>query len=243
MIKQAFILAAGYGTRMQPITSRVPKPIIEVNGQSIITRTLDQLLEYGIQHVVINAFYKKELLTNHIEEYINKASNPPKIELIEETELLETGGGIVNVLPHFKNEPFFVVNSDSIFVGQNVFSVLNNSWNKSMNSLFLLNKLDKSHGYDGKGDFNLDDEKQIVRNIDNKYAFSGVHITKPELFKNLKIAPMKLMDIYYKYKKNDTLQGFYGEIYSGTWYHVGTPQSLEETNKQLNIIEKDSANN
>jgi MurNAc alpha-1-phosphate uridylyltransferase len=239
MIKQAFILAAGYGTRMRPLTDKIPKPIVEVNGQSIISRSLDQLLEYGIQHIIINAFYKKELLIKHIEDYIKSSTAKPKITILEEDELLDTGGGVLNALQYLEDEPFFVVNSDSIFFGPNVFFTLNKSWSDSMNSLFLLSTLEKSHGHDGRGDFNLDTKNQLVQNTDPKYAFCGVHITKPKIFYDLEIKPTKLLvDIYSKYKKSYTYQGFYGEIYSGLWFHVGTPESVKKTETSLKNLQK-----
>ncbi|MCH9753875.1 MAG: nucleotidyltransferase family protein [Alphaproteobacteria bacterium] len=238
MIRQAFILAAGYGTRMQPITNKIPKPIIEVHGMSIINRAISKLIEYGIEHIVINSFYKKELLIDHINGYFQTLTKKPKITILEEEELLDTGGGVLNALQHLRNEPFFIINSDSIFVGTNVFSFLNESWNNSMNTLFLLNELKETYGYDGKGDFSLDKKNQLVQNTKPEFAFSGVHITKPELFDGFKIKPTKLItDIYTKYKKSNTYKDFYGKIYSGLWFHVGTPESIKITEEKLKILE------
>jgi MurNAc alpha-1-phosphate uridylyltransferase len=234
MITQAFILAAGYGKRMKPITDSIPKPMIEVGGKSMISRILDQLIEYGVRSIVINTYYKKELLQNHIKKYISTIPNPPKIHVIEEDELLETGGGILNALQHLDaTKPFFVANSDSVFIGENIFTFLNNAWNSSMTSLMLLVHKDKAIGYDQSGDFSLTNDEEISIRENPEYAFSGIHISSCHIFKGLEISPIKLMDIYQKYLKNTIYQGFYGRAYAGQWFHVGTPSALAKTEKLL----------
>ena len=237
MITQAFILAAGYGTRMRPITNNIPKPMVEINGHSLITRLLDQLIEYRIKSVVINCFYKKELLKQHISEYIKSKKNPPKIHMLEEEPLLETGGGIINALPFLEKEPFFVINSDSVFVGQNIFSYLNLSWKPSMKALFLLADPKKSSGYLGKGDFDINSKNQLTAANKLNYPFPGIHITTPENFYNLKTEPTKLMQIYDLYKKDQVYNGFYGKIYNGHWFHVDTPESLKNTENELRKLQ------
>lgn len=237
MITQAFILAAGLGTRMRPITDKIPKAMVELNGKSIILRIIDDLIEYGINHIVINSFYKKELLKQHINDYLSKIHNPPKVEVIEETPLLETGGGVVNALDYLdNNKPFFVINSDSVFLGDNVFSSLNLAWKDSMRALFLLTELTNASGYDGKGDFNLDSNFMLKtpENLSNTYAYAGIHITTPKNFENSAKEPIKLMKIYDRFKVGSTYQGFHGVAYNGTWFHVGTPEAVKTTEEYLN---------
>ncbi len=234
MVTQAFILAAGYGKRMKPITDSVPKPMIEVGGKSMISRVLDQLIEYGVKSIVINTHYKKALLQNHIHQYIRAIPNPPKIHVIEEEELLETGGGVVNALQYLDvTKPFFVANSDSVFIGENIFTFLNNAWSTSMVSLMLLVHKDKAIGYDQSGDFSLTNDQEMSIRGNPEYVFSGIHISSPYVFKGIKTSPIKLMDIYQNYLKNTIYQGFYGKEYEGQWFHVGTPSALEETERLL----------
>jgi len=236
-INQAFILAAGYGTRMRPITHKIPKPMVEVNGRSIITRTMDSLIEYGVKKIVINTFYKKELLTNHVEEYIAKKNNAPDIRIIEEQELLETGGGIINALRILDDEPFFVANSDSVFLGPNVFTTLNSIWTRNMTALFLLTNPNLSYGYLGKGDFSLDDNDQLMLPAKINYPFPGIHITQPKTFSGLLPQAIKLMKIYDTHKDVNTYKNFYGHVYQGKWFHVDTPEALENTNSILQTLE------
>lgn len=234
MITQAFILAAGYGKRMKPITDVIPKPMVEVAGKSMISRVIDQLIEYGIKSIVINTHHKKELLKEHIEQYINNTPNPPKITIVEEDILLETGGGILNALQYLDEaQPFFVANSDSIFVGENIFTLLNNTWNASMSVLMLLIHKDHAIGYEYTGDFSLTRDEEISIQDNPEYVFSGIHITTPNIFQGIKIAPTKVMDIYRNYIKKTVYQGFYGKVYEGEWFHVGTPSALKDTEKLL----------
>ena len=231
MVHQAFLLAAGLGTRMRPITDTLPKSMISVAGRSMIYRMLDQLIDYGVTKIVINAFYKKELLKEHIALYFKeKSAEAIDWVVLEESELLETGGGVLNALEHLNDGEFFVVNTDSIFEGENIFSFLSQRWNDSMKCLFAL--VDKQHavGYSGRGDFNITSRGSIAcpSTFDSlPYVYPGVHISSTSLFKNRDIKPIKLMKIYDEHKQQDgTYTGMHGAIYNGKWYHVGTPHDL-----------------
>jgi N-acetyl-alpha-D-muramate 1-phosphate uridylyltransferase len=241
-IKQAFILAAGLGKRMQPVTNTIPKPMIEIKGQSLITRTIDLLKECGIQKIVINSFHKADMLKQHISTHIKQTNPGIKIKVIEEEDLLETGGGIVNALQYMANEPFFVVNSDSLWISsENVFAYLMRLWDSKMHSLFLLQKTEEAVGYDHKGDFDLDQNNMLIRPTEYEklpYAYAGVHITKPENFAGLKKERCKLMDIYDKHKKKDTYQNIHGVVFNGSWFHVGTEDSIKNTETLLATLYK-----
>jgi MurNAc alpha-1-phosphate uridylyltransferase len=242
MIKQAFILGAGLGTRMRHLTKDIAKPMIEVAGQSLITRLIDQLIEYGVTRIVINVFYKPDLLMEHVKKHMSKYQ---AIEYFfsEELDLLETGGGIIRALEYLEDKPFFVVNGDSVFIGEeNAFSILNKHWEDRMNAIFLLTSLDRAIGYDGKGDFVLDKDKQLAQSQNLSYVYIGAHITKPEIFASYKIQKIKLMDIYKKFLSKNIFQNIYGIIYQGHWLHVGTPEGLEQANEFIeSYSNKDSA--
>lgn len=229
--KQAFILAAGLGTRMQPITNTIPKPVIEIAGQSMITRVIDQLREAGVKDIFINSHYKADILKSHVEDYIkqNKISDV-NLHILHETELLDTGGGVLNALQHMKDEPFFIINSDSIWVSKdNVFESLSKQWKDNMKALFLLCTLARARGYDCKGDFFLDNNHQIRRGENNPFVYVGVHITTPKLFKGLAVEKCRLMDIYkHAAPGKADFEGFYGAEFKGDWLHIGTPEGVRD---------------
>jgi MurNAc alpha-1-phosphate uridylyltransferase len=112
-IKKAMVLAAGYGTRLKPLTERVPKPLVPVAGKPMIQYALEKLQAYGVEEVVINVSHLKEQLMRWLAERIN-----PIIRLSEETEPLETGGGLKKALPLLGHEPVFVINSDIIWTDE-----------------------------------------------------------------------------------------------------------------------------
>jgi MurNAc alpha-1-phosphate uridylyltransferase len=110
-IKRAMILAAGYGTRLKPLTDRMPKPLIPVAGKPMIEYALDKLREHGIQEVVINVSHLKDQLVAYLAWYPGLV-----IKISEEAEPLETGGGLKKALPLLGNDPFIYVNSDIIWL-------------------------------------------------------------------------------------------------------------------------------
>jgi N-acetyl-alpha-D-muramate 1-phosphate uridylyltransferase len=109
-IKKAMVLAAGYGTRLKPLTDRMPKPLIPVAGKPMIEYALDRLKAYGIEEVIINVSHLKEQLAAYV-----STCRGLTIKLSEEAEPLETGGGLKKALPLLGNDPFFTINSDIIW--------------------------------------------------------------------------------------------------------------------------------
>ena len=112
-IKKAMVLAAGFGTRLKPLTDRVPKPLVPVAGKPMILYALEKLQAYGIEEIIVNVSHLKEQLTAWLTH-----RKEATVRLSEETEPLETGGGLKNALPLFGHEPIFVINSDIIWTDE-----------------------------------------------------------------------------------------------------------------------------
>ena len=111
MIKKAMILAAGFGKRIHPLTLNKPKPLLKIGKETLLSNTIKFLEKIGVNKVVINVHYLEE----QIIEYIDKKIFKLKIEIIREKDkILDTGGGILNAIKFFKNEPFFTINPDTI---------------------------------------------------------------------------------------------------------------------------------
>ena len=110
-IKQGMILAAGLGKRMQPITLRTPKPLIQIGNKNLLDRAIELLINHGVGEIAINVHY----LADQIKDFINKNKYKAKITISHEKDtLLDTGGGILNATKSFK-EPFVVVNPDTLW--------------------------------------------------------------------------------------------------------------------------------
>lgn len=220
------VLAAGLGTRMRPLTERVPKPMIEVAGHTLIDRALDHLVAAGVTRAVVNTHYKARLLERHL-----AGRKSPEIVISREDDLLDTGGGVKKALPYFGDEPFFVANSDALWLDgyRPALSRLVHAWNgRRMDALLLLHPTVAINAYQGLGDFFLDPEGPARRRCEDEVApfvFAGVQILHPRLFRD---APEGRFSLNLLYDKAERAGRLYGIRHDGPWYHVGTPESIAQ---------------
>ena len=146
------VLAAGYGTRLKPLTDRMPKPLIPVAGKPMIEYALDRLRKHGIEEVIINVSHLKEQLGVYLSQCRDLT-----IRLSEEAEPLETGGGLKKALPLLGNDAFFYINSDIIWLdeGETALDRLSRHWDEArMDFLLLAQPQARAVGYD-KGEDHL----------------------------------------------------------------------------------------
>ena len=219
----AMVLAAGLGTRMRPLTNDRPKPLIEVAGRTLVDRSLDRVEEIGVNLAVVNLHYLPEMLRSHL-----AGRSTPTIKFSDEIdELLETGGGIVKALPLLGEDPFVVVNSDNVWIGENALSPLVEAWRPEvMDVLLLLVPVEKTVGYTRSGDFELDSEARLVRRGDQptaSFVFSGAQIIKPDVFANAPDGPFSLNIVWDEIIASGRA---FGAVHDGGWCDVGTPDGL-----------------
>lgn len=228
----AFVLAAGLGMRMRPLTLERPKPLLTVGGQTMLDQVLDRLVDAGVKRAVVNAHYKAEQIEAHI-----KARKRPELVLSKEDVLLDTGGGIKNALLHLGHEPIFAINSDlpwqdgSVPALQRLADMFNP---KTMDALLLLMPLEKARGFTGaKGDFFMAANGQLSRKNTNPprpYVFISAQIIKPDLFAGIAENIFSTNVIWDKAEQNGRL---FGLVHDGTCFHVGTPEDLKEANRRI----------
>jgi N-acetyl-alpha-D-muramate 1-phosphate uridylyltransferase len=224
-IKTAMVLAAGFGTRMRPLTDRVPKPLVKLAGRALLDHALDRLAEAGIERAVVNVHHFADQIEAHLQGRI-----APRIIISDERQcILETGGGVRKALPHIGRRAFIVHNSDSVWSegAHSNLKMLMAAWDhERMKALLLLARRDASIGYDGSGDFHRDATGHLKRRIkgeDATYVFSGVSILSPSLFEGVHDQAFSLNVIFDRAGAADSL---FGAVLDGTWMHVGTPQAL-----------------
>jgi len=224
-IKRAMILAAGLGLRMRPLTDKLPKPLVEVGGRALIDHALDRLQAAGVEEVVVNVHYRADQMEAHL-----RARREPRIIISDErNELLDTGGGALRALPHFHGEPFFYLNSDSIWreATRNTLRDMICAWNPAeMDALMLLASTVQSTGYDGKGDFTMDQDGRLKRREEKRVAsfvWAGVQIIHPRLFDGAPKCPFSSNWLWDKAVETGRL---YGIRLDGLWMHVGSPDGL-----------------
>ncbi len=227
----AMVLAAGLGKRMRPLTDKLPKPLLPVAGRTLLDRVLDRLEEAGVERVVINLHYFRDIMEAHLAN-----RREPPIELSPEPDLLETGGGVRNALPRLGAAPFFVANADVLWLDgwSPALERLARAWNdETMDALLLLQPAVSATGYDGVGDFFADPLGRLRRRRNHELApfiFAGVQILHPRLFAAAPEGPFSLNRLY---DRAEAAGRLWGVRHDGLWFHVGTPQGLAETESLL----------
>jgi MurNAc alpha-1-phosphate uridylyltransferase len=206
-IKKAIILSAGYGKRLNPMTLSKPKSLLEINKKTLLENTIHILENFGIKEIVINTHY----LSDQINRFIDNKKFSSKIFLMEEHEkILDTGGGVLNAAKKFNNDPFFVLNPDTIWFQSYLddFKTMEEQYfNNDYKGVLLV--VDKTKSFDKtmKGDFNLK-ENIIDRNVNEKrYIYTGSQILSNSVFKNKKIEPFSMNLIWDLLIKNKELLG------------------------------------
>ena len=231
MIKYGMVLAAGIGKRMQPLTLKTPKPLLEINSISLIERAINLLIDHGVQEISINVHY----LPDQITTYISKKNFNAKIYFSNEKDLLlDTGGGVLEGTTQFKDSPFFVINPDTLWNKKYLEEVKKLEeifYKNNKPSLLIVNKklsLDKSFS----GDFNLRNET-IFKAKENQFIFTGLHITSRNFLITEKSKVFSMNKIWNDLiNKND----LYGIESKQKFYHFNTFEMFNKISN-LNIID------
>lgn len=231
MIKQAMVLCAGYGSRMGELTKEVPKPMIIVDGMSLIERHMHYLLKNNIRKLVINSFYHAEILEKYVTSL--KIANEFELFFSREKELLGTAGGVKEALKFLGKDRFFIINNDSIFIDHNIsaFRLLESKYNENISLLMLLVERDQSFGYWNKGDYDIGTDGSLhQKNEYRQYVNPGIYITDYRLFEKYQ---EKKLEFYPKvFKDLENSRSLYGCVYNGKWYHIGDLKAYELFNQQ-----------
>jgi MurNAc alpha-1-phosphate uridylyltransferase len=234
-VTRAMIMGAGLGSRMRPLTDDRPKPLVTVAGKTLIDHSIDRLVAAGVTRIVVNVHYKADMLRQHLAR-----RQGVEIVISDETEmLLDTGGGVVKAMPHFGGEPFFVINSDSIWVerGAPALPAIQAAWDaERMDGLLLLADMKTAMGYDGSGDFVLEPDGRVARargRSETPYAYPGVQIVHPRLFVD---APAGAFSTNRMWDRAIAAGRLFGVTLDGVWLHVGTPQARDEAQAYLSEV-------
>jgi MurNAc alpha-1-phosphate uridylyltransferase len=223
--RRAMILAAGLGTRMRPLTDGTPKPLVTVAGKALINHVLDRLAAAGVETAVVNVHHFADQIEKHLEP-----RRVPKVTISDERDgLLGTGGGIVKALPQLGDQPFFHVNSDTIWIDgvkPNLERLADAFDPGRMDALLLLAATATSVGYSGRGDYTMASDGRLSARDEREVApfvYSGVAILSPALFSGAPRGAFALTQLFRRAAEADRLHGLRLE---GVWMHVGTPDAI-----------------
>lgn len=246
--KTAMVLAAGKGTRMGTLSDHTPKPLVSVAGQTLLGRVLDHCYQAGISRAVVNVHH----LASQIEDYCQARPLGPAITIADErAALLETGGGVMNALPLLGDDPFYVINSDALWLDQaasggssgataGLLPLLAQHFDPArMDILLAVMLTDKAAGYDGVGDLFIDSDFGPVRLRGDaptaSHMFAGVRIMAPHCFDGEIAGAWSMRRLF---KKAAEAGRLFGVVYDGTWLHVGDPEALRYAEKTVRQLEQ-----
>lgn len=214
------IFCAGRGTRMKSLTVNRPKPMIEVAGRPLVDHALAQLPQ-DIRRIA-NLHY----LPDTLERYLSSAG----IETIFEKDLLETGGGLRNALPHLKSQFVYTMNTDAVWKGPTAFRVLESAWDATrMDALLLTVSKSNARGHLGSGDFDIDENGTISRGSDTIYT--GMQIINTKKLDCIREQHFSLNVVWEKLFSQGRI---FGVEYPGLWCDVGHPGGIVEAESMLN---------
>jgi N-acetyl-alpha-D-muramate 1-phosphate uridylyltransferase len=235
-VTHAMVLAAGFGTRMRPLTLTTPKPLIKVAGKTLLDFGFDRLREAKVETAVVNGHY----LADQIESWCSKQENPKAIFSSERDAILDTGGGIVRALPLLGDAPFFVLNADCFWLDGKVPALqrLKQTWDDAeMDCLLLVCDPKQTTGYDGKGDFVLDEKGRVSRRSQQPdakaFAYIGGYLVHPRFFQD---APEGAFSTNVLWDRAIAKKRLFGLAHDGHWLHVGTVEAIAEAEAHLRHV-------
>tara|TARA_B100001093_G_scaffold430902_1_gene426758 strand:- start:752 stop:1438 length:687 start_codon:yes stop_codon:yes gene_type:complete len=214
-INTALILCAGYGKRLNPITLKTPKPLLKIKNLTMLDNCINLILNLGIRKILINSFY----LNEQINKFVKNHKYDVEINVIDDgNHILDTGGGVLNLIDKSKEENFLIFNPDTIW-NKNYTKEINQMVNlfftqKLKNMLLLVNK-SLSFDENLSGDFGL--KNNLINKNDKKFIYTGCQILNRSILKDEKVINFSITKIWLDLIKNKNLNGFESKL---KFYHA-----------------------
>jgi len=230
-IDTAFLVCAGLGTRMKPLTDTCPKPLCPIAGRPVLDYIFDHLRATDVYKVTVNSHHLPQQISDFLQTI-------PDFALTEKFEpvLLETGGGLVNALDTLSDKPFFMINGDAFWTddkGHNTLTELENHFDADkMDILLCMTPIARMVLTEGTGDYDVLPNGQLQRRKDKSgaYMFTGIRILNPKIMEGFtadKFSFLKNMD------EAEEKGRLYGFIMNGDWHHISTPEDLKNVENHL----------
>ena len=215
-INTAFILCAGFGKRLNPLTLDTPKPLIKFNNVTVLETCINLIESLGIQRIFLNTFYLKDQIHN----FINHKKFKSKITIVEDGEsILDTGGGISNMMKHTNEDNVLIFNPDTIWkknYSNEIIEMEKIYFSKKLKNILLLVKKELSFDKNLNGDFDLK-ENLIIKNNDRKFIYTGCQIMNKKLVSDYKDKIFSITSVW-----NDLIEKkeLYGFETNNNFYHL-----------------------
>jgi MurNAc alpha-1-phosphate uridylyltransferase len=237
-IKQAMVLAAGLGTRMRPITDRIPKPLVKIDGKPMLDYALDLLVAAGVEKAVVNVHHHADQMLTHL-----RAFRGLDVVVSDETEsLMNSGGGLAKGLKLLDRDPVFVMNADLFWIGErrgepsNLERLAAFFDCRTMDMALLCVEMDRTTGHNGKKDFSMAGNGQLTRYVEglpSPVVYAGAIVLKPSLFDD---APADAFNLNIYFDRAIAAGRLYGLVLDGEWLTVGTPDAIDAAEETIRRV-------
>ena len=206
-IRTALILCAGFGKRLNPLTEKIPKPLLELNNVTLLENCINLVIKLGIKKIFLNTFH----LSDQIISFIKKKKFQIEIQIVEDgKEILDTGGGILNMMKKSSDEDFIIFNPDTLWnktYHEEIIKMQNFYFSNNLNNALLLTNKTLSFDKNLSGDFNLKDNL-IYREATTNFIYIGCQILNKNLFNKYEVKNFSVTEIWNELLKNNELNGF-----------------------------------
>tara|TARA_B000000441_G_scaffold130710_1_gene114197 strand:+ start:348 stop:1040 length:693 start_codon:yes stop_codon:yes gene_type:complete len=210
-INTALILCAGFGKRLLPLTQSTPKPLLKIGQITLLERTIKLIEKLQIKKVKINTFY----LSKEIKKFVDQSNTNLDIQLIEDgNEILDTGGGIFNMIKDSSEENFLVFNPDTLWnenYDKNITKMVDLYFRKQINNILLVVPKDLSFDKRLKGDFNLINEK-LTKDNNKNFIYTGCQIINKNIFSKITKKKFSMNEIWNSQLKESRLFAYESNI-------------------------------
>ena len=215
-INTALILCAGLGKRLNPLTLTTPKPLLKLKNLTILERCINTIIGLGAKKILLNTFHLK----NQIFEFIKNNKFKIDIEIIDDgSEILDTGGGVLNMIKNSKDNDFMIFNPDTLWHKDYIIEINKMQdfyFSNNLNNLLLLANKEISFDKNLKGDFNLENNL-LKKSAENNFIYIGFQILNKSLFEKYEVSNFSISEIWNDLLKKDKLNGFESSI---NFYHL-----------------------
>ena len=229
-IKHGMILTAGLGKRMQHLTNKKPKPLLEIGGITLLERAINLLINHGVEEITVNIHH----LADQIEKFISDFTSEVKFKISNEKDLLlDTGGGVKKGTKDFQDNPFFVINPDTLWSNKYSEEVqsLEKEYFTNKRPCLLLVKKELSLDNSFKGDFNLNNNL-ISKDEQNQYIFTGLQIMKNDYLAFFNKNIFSMNEVWTKLINENNLGGLES---NQKFYHLNTLEMFKKISSLSSI--------
>mgnify|MGYP001419527427 FL=1 len=215
-INTALILCAGFGKRLNPLTLKTPKPLLKINNVTLLESCINIVAKLGIKKILVNTFH----LNKELHNFIHNKSFPVRVQTIQESEkILNTGGGILNMIEHCKDNNFLILNPDTLWNDlyiSEIDKMQNFYFSNKLNNILLVVKKKLSFDQNLMGDFQLK-KNLLIKEKTKDFIYTGCQILNKNLFKSYKVENFPISEVWEGLLKNNELNGFES---SNRFYHL-----------------------